>query len=334
METIVRHWHILRMIPRSPRKVTAGKIYQSLQESEAVTTLTKRTVERDLHFLSGLFPLQFDGCKPQGWCWRQDADVLDIPGMDVTAALTFRMVDEYLSRLLPQTCTASLEPHIKRARVVLGDPGHGGLSDWPEKVKVVPRTQPLLPPRIEPQVLEVAYAALLHNRRFKGFYKRQGEEGKELEINPLGLVFNDPMVYLVATCKDYKDVRSFALHRFISAELIDTPATHPDDFDLQRFIDDGAFGFTSQLGTTIALKALFTHEAAAHLYECRLSEDQRISGDRDGWVLIEATVVDTPQLRWWLLGFGDRVEVLGPKTLHSELYTQILNLSELYKKRT
>ncbi|MBE0504753.1 MAG: WYL domain-containing protein, partial [Desulfuromonadales bacterium] len=67
METIVRHWHILRLIPRYPRKVTAGKIYQSLQESEAVTTLTKRTVERDLHFLSGLFPLQFDGCKPQGW---------------------------------------------------------------------------------------------------------------------------------------------------------------------------------------------------------------------------------------------------------------------------
>lgn len=332
MEAITRHWLILRMIPRHPRKITAGRIFQTLQEVEAITSLTKRTVERDLHFLAGLFPLEFDGCKPQGWCWRHDADVLDIPGMDVTAALTFRMVDEYLSRLLPQSCTASLEPHIKRARAILGDPGHGGLSDWPEKVRVVPRNQPLLPPKIEPRVLEVVYAALLHNKRFRGSYRRQGEEGKELEINPLGLVFNDPMVYLVATCWDYSNARSFALHRFVSAELIDTPVTQPAGFDLQRFIDDGAFGFTSQLGVTIAFKALFTHEAAAHLYECRLSADQRISRDKDGWVLIEATVIDTPRLRWWLQGFGVHVEVMEPLNLRDEITETMQKAAALYIK--
>ncbi len=331
METIIRHWHILQMIPRHPRKVDAGRIHRFLQDTEAASTLTKRTVERDLHFLSRLFPLECDGCKPQGWCWRADAAILDIPGMDLTAALTFRMVEEYLSRLLPKTCTVSLAPHMKRARTILGDPGHGGLADWPEKVKVVPRTQPLLPPTIEPQIMETVYAALLQNRRFKGFYKRHDESGKELEINPLGLVFNDPVVYLVATCWDYTDVRSFALHRFTSAELTDIPVTRPTDFSLQKFIDDGAFGFASDLGATIRLKARFTREAAAHLWESRLSEDQIISDDRAAWVMVEATVADTPQLKWWLLGFGAQIEVLEPHGLRDEVADSVLKSAKLYE---
>ena len=39
----------------------------------------------------------------------------------------------------------------------------------------------------------------------------------------------------------------------------------------------------------------------------------------DGTVLVEATVADTRQLRWWLLGFGGRIEVLEPQRLRDEL---------------
>ena len=33
---------------------------------------------------------------------------------------------------------------------------------------------------------------------------------------------------------------------------------------------------------------------------------------------IVATVHDNPQLRWWLLAFGDQVEVLKPASLREE----------------
>lgn len=245
MQTIVRHWHILRMIPRHPRKITAGKIHEILQATEAATRLTKRTVERDLYALAANFPLDFDGSKPQGWCWRRDSDALDIPGMDLTAALTFRMVEEYLGRLLPKTCYDSLSPHLKRARTILGDPGHGNLADWPDKVKIVPRSQPLIAPEVSALVMEAVYEALLHNRRFKGTYKKQGEEGKEMVVSPLGLIFNDPVVYVVGTCWDYHDVRLMSLHRFTTAELLETPVLRPAEFDLQRYIDSGARGYRS-----------------------------------------------------------------------------------------
>ena len=52
-----------------------------------------------------------------------------------------------------------------------------------------------------------------------------------------------------------------------------------------------------------------------HLHETPLAEDQRIGDEADGRVRVRATVADTPQLRWWLLGFGDAVSVQAPAEL-------------------
>ena len=60
--------------------------------------------------------------------------------------------------------------------------------------------------------------------------------------------------------------------------------------------------------------------AAQHLYETPLSLDQLITDDsRAGWVRITGTVHDTSQLRWWVLAFGDQVEVIAPDPLRSSL---------------
>jgi len=50
--------------------------------------------------------------------------------------------------------------------------------------------------------------------------------------------------------------------------------------------------------------------------------DQQLTDLGDGTVLVEATVADTRQLRWWLLGFGGRVEVLEPQGLREEMKGQ------------
>ena len=51
----------------------------------------------------------------------------------------------------------------------------------------------------------------------------------------------------------------------------------------------------------------------------------------DGRTLIEATVADTRELRWWLRGFGDHVEVQSPAALRSEFKEQSRALHELYE---
>ncbi len=53
----------------------------------------------------------------------------------------------------------------------------------------------------------------------------------------------------------------------------------------------------------------------AHLVETPLSEDQVIESVDADHVCVTATVRDTAQLEWWLLGFGSSVLVLEPVAL-------------------
>lgn len=48
-------------------------------------------------------------------------------------------------------------------------------------------------------------------------------------------------------------------------------------------------------------------------------------------MLLEATVPDDTQLRWWLKGFGDQVEVIGPKQLRDEFVELAGNIIGMYK---
>jgi predicted DNA-binding transcriptional regulator YafY len=41
-------------------------------------------------------------------------------------------------------------------------------------------------------------------------------------------------------------------------------------------------------------------------------------------------VLDTLQLRWWLLGFGDQVEVVAPKSLRQEFAETARNMAGYY----
>jgi len=65
----------------------------------------------------------------------------------------------------------------------------------------------------------------------------------------------------------------------------------------------------------IKLEALFVADAAYHLTEVKLSPDQTVEFKKDGRMLVTATVADSDELRWWLRGFGDDVEVRKPKGL-------------------
>ncbi len=51
---------------------------------------------------------------------------------------------------------------------------------------------------------------------------------------------------------------------------------------------------------------------------------------QQGKFLVESTVLDTAQLRWWLLGFGGRVEVLEPEFLRDEFRKHAERMAEIY----
>lgn len=316
-DTLLRHWAMLRLIRRWPRKTPTTEIRDKLIEM-GYPEVTLRTIQRDLVKLSAPFPLISDENKPRGWSWDQDAEVLDLPAMDPHTALTLKIITAFSQDLLPRTTMRYLKPHVDIAEKVLKNLTGTGHRSWLDKVRVVTKDQPLLPPEINPDVLEMVYTALFEDKRLSGQYRKRGKsQHDDRELNPLGLVYKDSVAYLVATVGEYDDIRQFALHRFRSVEVREGPSKIPEGFSLDEYVKSGEFQYPE--GEMIRFKALFDEGAAIHLYETKLSSDQRLTNVENDKVLVESMVQMTGQFRWWLLGFGDQVVVLEPRTLREEM---------------
>lgn len=331
-DTIFRQWHMLRLIPRHPRSVGTRELKDKLEREEGFT-IDIRTIQRDLEKLSTVFSLTYevDG-KAQRWYWTKNAAVLDIPGMDQATALAFRLAAAYLTPLLPPATVHHLEAHFHKAKEILEPKRGAGLSLWPDKVCPIVRGPDLLKPEIRPEVQEVVTQALLQNRQAAVTYRsKEAEQAKSYEVHPLGLVFRDGIVYLVCTVKDYADIRHLALHRMTSAQLQNTAARRPAGFSLERYVKKEKFFAYPLNGELVRLEVLFEKDAAFHLSERPLAKDQRLIPQEDGRVLLQATVRDTLELRWWLLGFGEKIEVVGPKALREEFKIISQRMSALYQ---
>ena len=317
-ETLLRQWDMLRLIPRFPAKISAAVLTDRLREMGYA--LTKRTVERDLNALSASFPLVSDTrSMPFGWSWQRDAAPLDVPQLTPTQALAFVLMQRHLQALLPGSVTDDLAPYFKAAHQRLADVASGGAGRrWLERVRVVPPTQPLLPPKIDATVHAAVTEGLLRDRKLAITYRnRNSARARDAVVNPLALIQRGPLLYLAVTFEGYEDVRMLVLHRISRAEVSSDRPTRPAGFDLDQKIGEGRFDFGA--GKSIGLVALFEEEATIHLAESPLSRDQVLEPVSDGWVKVSATVSDTPQLFWWLLGFGGRVEVLEPKNLRRRM---------------
>lgn len=139
----------------------------------------------------------------------------------------------------------------------------------------------------------------------------------------------DQVIYLVCTLFDYEDIRQLALHRMSNAEIVDKPAAAAEGFDLREYVKQGHFDYP--VGGEIELEMAVAPDVARHMIETPISENQGHTDLEDGRILIKATVLDTAQLRWWLMSFGASVEVRKPSVLREELAKKLQAAAELYR---
>lgn len=330
-DALYRQWELLCAVPRHPVKRAASDLLGVLRAKGYA--VTKRTVERDLQTLSGLFPLACDDrSKPFGWHWHKDAPLFDVPGLGLHEALAFQLVKRFLEPLLPESVLRRLAPHFAVAeRVLSAGGGASPARSWTNKVRVVHPGQVLLPPRLNRDIYPAVTEAVLLDQKLKVSYRRKGERKTvRYTLNPLAIVQRGPVTYLVATVNEHNEPLLFAVHRLEAAERLETPA-RAVRFNLDDYIASGKLGFGE--GKRIRLEAVFSDDAVEHLRETPLGADQILTPLGEGRTRLRASVVDTPQLLWWLLGFGDGVEVVRPESLRRVVRDNILASARRYRVR-
>jgi predicted DNA-binding transcriptional regulator YafY len=306
-ETVLFALELLKRIPRA-RKVSARDLHEQLPTDLARDL---RTVQRQLDMLSQHFDIDRDeSSKPYGYSWKERGAGLSLPTLTEQESLLLALAEEHLRHLLPASLMKSMAGFFAQAHRRLDGPdGSSRGREWLGKVRVVCETQPLMAPKLVPEVFDTVSQALYLNRWLNLDYRNAEDHRSSIRVMPLGLAQQGPRLYLVCRYEGFDNERSLALHRILKAEVSAAEFRRPADFKLDRYDDDGRFGFGE--GERIKLVFRIDKEAGRHLLETPLSADQQIA-DCGAKTEITATVVKSAQLKWWLRSFGRSVVVLNP----------------------
>ncbi|ANI04236.1 WYL domain-containing protein [Pseudomonas putida SJTE-1] len=311
-----RQWELLQQLPKRSPGITVTELHTRL--TAAGYSISRRSVERDLHDLSLVFPLQCnDAGTPFGWFWKPGVSV-ELQGITLTEAVSLTLVEDAVRPLLPGSMLSTLEPRFEHARQKLrGLGGDNPAARWPNKVASVRPDFNLRAPQIQPETLEALQHALISEQQVRcQYYSAHSDKQSELTLNPLAIVQRGLVTYLIATAAPYTDVRQFAVHRFRSVKVLDSTCQGLESFELQTYLATDALHFGKP--EKICLKAWVSEQQARLIRETPLSTDMVLEPLAQGFQL-QATVTNTWQLHWWILSLGDSFVVHEPATLRQQV---------------
>lgn len=315
LETVYLVLEILKRIPKRGQ-ISAPELHKQLEAAGMHRDL--RTIQRQLDELALHFDIDRNITgKPYGYRWKSQSTGFAVQQLSESQALLLTLAEQHLSSLLPATVMKSMEGFFDEARSTLryGESERTRQSKaWLKKVRVVSTTQPLKKPTIKDDIFETVSNALYANLWLDIVYKNAGGGTTKSRVMPLGLAQQGVRLFLVVRFEGFENERSLALHRLQSVTATTLNFVPPKDFSLEKFDDDGRFGFGE--GRYVSLSFVITKAAGLHLIETPLSDDQNVVERKDGQYQITATVVQTSQLEWWLRGFGEAVSNIKIKPNH------------------
>jgi predicted DNA-binding transcriptional regulator YafY len=328
-DSAIRQVTMLQLIPRRYPGISTEELRQKLEQRGYPISL--RSIQRDLIRLSAVFPLHSEDEESPRWRWMEGADGLMAPAHDAFSALTWALMEEHLEPLLPIALRQEARPQFVSARKYLEQAPSARARRWKQRVRVIPRAFSLRPPEVPETVLEPVYQALFEGKQLDITYRSRGSgKTSTWRTHPQAMVMREGVIYLLMTIEPYSDLRHIVAHRIRSVSVIDEPVSEPEGFDLDDYIQSGAFSYveTGPVELVIRLQAY----AAEHILESPISADQSHRTLSDGRIEIAASTIDTLQLRWWLTGFGDALEVVEPADLRQAMAEQAKAVAAMYKE--
>lgn len=282
----------------------------------------RRAIQRDLEELlrDGEIEAVNPGSKPLRYRRRRDSLQLDPYLLDYARKSMRSLVRD----ALPERGFERIWRHLLDAEDGFGlDEG---------RLRIIVDSQRLAPAEVSEAVLVDVLEALAVGRTLEiGYLDADGKRTQPV-LHPQALLQRGPRIYLYALKNEEPaPVRMYALHRITRSRLGSGDARRDPGFDLQRAIDAGRADFGG--GKLIELELRARGYVAELLRDCPLSDGQRVDDEPEGSdfdIRVWAAVPQTGQLLRWVLGFGDKVEVVAPGELRRVVASQLNRAVALY----
>jgi predicted DNA-binding transcriptional regulator YafY len=184
------------------------------------------------------------------------------------------------------------------------------------------------------RILATLAEAWISQHRVKIFYQALAEKkATERIIEPY---FIEPAApghssYVIAYCHRTKSLRTFKIERIEAIEATSEPYVIPPDFDANAYLGSSWGIVVKDEVETIKLR--FIPEIARIMEETVWHPSQVLERQSDGSIIMTLSVTNTVELYSWILGWGEKVEVLKPKELRERVARTAQAILDVYKKK-
>ena len=152
----------------------------------------------------------------------------------------------------------------------------------------------------------------------------------DLELCPYHLFYNQRAWYVLGHSSLHKSVRTFKLNRIKELHTTDKRFVGGDDFDVNGHLGK-AWSMIPE-GRIYDIKLRFLPKVANNVTEVQWHSSQKVTFNDDGSAIMEFSVDGLGEISWWILGYGDQVQVLSPKALRDKIIELAKNMVKLNEK--
>ena len=184
-------------------------------------------------------------------------------------------------------------------------------------------------------VLATVAEAWVTQRMLKISYRSMlAEEARERVIEPY---FIEPAApehdsYVIAYCHVRKEVRTFKMTRIERAELTDDAYAIPAGFDADKFFGSSWRVIVGGAVRRVRLKTT-DPEIMRIMEETLWHPSQVLEMQKDGSMIMTLRVAPTVDFLSWILGWGEKMEVLQPKELRKKVVRTAKKMVRVYRER-
>jgi len=284
----------------------------TVQEIADFCDVGKRTAYRDLKALESepyIIPISQDGIR------RSIGEGYLLPPVRFTP---LEALNIFLAARLMLGCSRRYDPHFDSVFTKLNSIVTPPLRDEIQKTLDWMRQQSYSEKYL--RILSTLVEAWLSRSQVKiSYWELEADRAAERIIDPY---FIEPSaighsVYVIAYCHTTSKLLRFKIERIMAIEATSVTYVIPPDFDASAYFGSSWGIVVEDEVKTIRLK--FVPELARIMVETRYHPSQMVEMQRDGSLIMTLRVGNTVELYSWVMGWGEKVEVLEPKKLRKEI---------------
>ena len=322
-DQIGRQWSIIQTLISSRMGKTAAELAEELE-------CNPRTIYRDLEALQVAgFPIYTDRMEGRNLWSLLDTVRHEIPiPFSLTELMALYFSRDMLKVFKDTVFYDSLESLFQKIKTTIP----------PESKKYLKNVEQILHVGLKPYKEYSKFKEIINRvneatQKKKSidivYYTMSRKKESKRKVDPYRIWFFNGTFYLIGKCHLRGEVRIFALDRIKILHLTKDSFVIPEDFNLDDFMRP-SFGVFQ--GEPIKVKIWFHTDVAGYIKEKIWHESQEIHPQDDGSIIFEAEVAGTEEIKFWIMSWGAKAEVLEPESLRDEIREEAEVILERYKK--